>query len=65
MIGLYKTELIRQCGLRRKIDEVEHAMLDWVDWFNNRRLFQPIGDVPPAEFDMAHYRRQDESSMAA
>ena len=47
IIGLYKTELIRQRGPWRTIDDVEYATLKWVDWFNHRRLFQPIGDVPP------------------
>jgi len=65
IIGLYKTELIRQRGPWRTIDDVEYATLEWVDWFNNRRLFQPIGDVPPAEFEMAYYRQRDESAMAA
>ncbi|MFQ5549330.1 MAG: integrase core domain-containing protein, partial [Woeseia sp.] len=65
IIGLYKTELIRQRGPWRMIDDVEYATLEWVDWFNNRRLFQPIGDVPPAEYEMAYYRQQDESAMAA
>ena len=36
-----------------------------IDWFNNLRLFQPIGDVPPAEFEMTLYRQQEESAMAA
>ena len=65
IIGLYKTELIRQRGPWRTIDDVEYATLEWVDWFNHRRLFQPIGDVPPSEFEMAYYRQQDESAMAA
>ena len=65
IIGLFKTELIRQRGPWRNVDDVEYATLEWVDWFNHRRLFQPIGDVPPAEFEMAHYRQQDESAMAA
>jgi transposase InsO family protein len=65
IIGLYKTELIRQRGPWKHIEDVEFATLEWVDWFNNRRLFQPIGDVPPAEFEMAYYRQQDESARAA
>jgi transposase InsO family protein len=65
IIGLYKSELIRQRGPWRNIDEVEFATLEWIDWFNHRRLFQPIGDVPPAEFEMAYYRQQQESVMAA
>lgn len=65
IIGLYKTELIRQRGPWRNIDDVEFATLTWVDWFNNRRLFQPIGDVPPAKLEVAYYRQQAESVMAA
>ena len=47
------------------IDEVEYATLEWIDWFNNRRLVQPISDVPPAELEMAYCRQQEESAMAA
>jgi len=65
IIGLYKTELIRQRGPWRNIDDVEYATLEWVDWFNHRRLFQPIGDVPPAEFEIAYYRHTEEPAMAA
>ena len=65
IIGLYKTELIRQRGPWRNVDDVEFATLAWVDWFNNRRLFQPTGDVPPAELEVAYYRQQEESAMAA
>lgn len=55
IIGLYKTELIRRRGPWKGIDDVEHATLEWVDWFNHRRLLEPIGHVPPAEFEAAHY----------
>ncbi len=65
IIGLYKTELIHQRGPWRNIDDVEYATLEWVDWFNHRRLFQPIGYVPPAEFEIAYYRHTEESAMAA
>lgn len=51
IIGLYKTEVIRRPGPWRNLEEVEFATLEWVDWFNNRRLFGPIGNVPPAEFE--------------
>jgi transposase InsO family protein len=51
IIGLYKTEVIRRNGPWRNFDEVEFATLEWVDWFNNRRLFGPIGNIPPAEFE--------------
>jgi len=65
IIGLYKTELIRQRSPWRNIDDVEYATLEWVDWFNHRRLFEPIGDVPPAEFETAYYQQLEESAMAA
>ena len=42
-----------------RLDNVEYATLEWVDWFNNRRLFGPIGDVPPIEFEEAYYRQRD------
>jgi putative transposase len=49
--GLYKTEVIHPNGPWRNVDEVEFATLTWVDWFNNRRLLEPIGNIPPAEFE--------------
>jgi putative transposase len=61
IIGLYKTELIRRRGPWRGLDEVEYATLEWVDWFNHRRLLEPIGHVPPAEFEAAYWRREDPS----
>ncbi len=63
--GLYKTEVIRHRGPWRNIDEVEFATLEWVDWFNNRRLLEPIGNIPPAEFEMAYYRQLEGSADAA
>jgi hypothetical protein len=63
--GLYKTEVIRRLGPGRHIDDVEYATLEWVDWFNHRRLLEPIGNVPPAELEMAYYRRVEESAMVA
>lgn len=63
--GLYKTEVIRHRGPWRSIEEVEFATLEWVDWFNNRRLLDAIGYVPPAEFEKVYYRRQKESADAA
>ncbi len=59
--GLYKTEVIRHRGPWKGWDDVEFATLEWVDWFNHRRLLEPIGDVPPAEFEAAYYRRLDAS----
>jgi len=63
--GLYKTEVIRRRGPWRHIDAVEYATLEWVDWFNHRRLLEPIGDIPPAELEQAYYRQMEESAMAA
>ena len=64
IIGLYKTELVRRRGPWRRIDEVEYATLEWVDWFNHRRLLEPIGYVPPAEFEAAFRRKEDPSYPA-
>jgi putative transposase len=58
-IGLYKTELIRRGGPWKGIDDVEYATLEWVDWFNHRRLMEPIGNVPPVEFEAAYHRKED------
>jgi len=57
--GLYKTEVIHPNGPWRNVDEVEFATLTWVDWFNNRRLLEPIGNVPPAEFEQDYYERSE------
>jgi putative transposase len=57
LIGLFKTELIRRRGPWRGLDHVELATLEWVDWFNNRRLHSACGDVPPAEYEQQHYRQ--------
>ena len=64
IIGLYKTELVRRRGPWRSLDEVEYATLEWVDWFNHRRLLEPIGYVPPAEFEAAYQRQEDPSYPA-
>jgi putative transposase len=53
--GLYKTEVIRRRGPWRDVDQVELATLNWVHWFNNERLHSALGDIPPAEFETAHY----------
>jgi putative transposase len=57
VIGLFKTEVIRRLGPWRHLDAVEFATLEWVDWFNHRRLLEPIGYVPPAEYE-ARYDEQ-------
>jgi len=64
IIGLYKTELIRRRGPWMGIDDVEYATLEWVDWFNHRRLLEPIGHVPPAEFETAYERKEDPNYTA-
>ena len=53
--GLYKAEVIHRRGPWRTLEAVEYATLEWVDWFNNRRLLEPIGNVPPAEAEAAYY----------
>jgi hypothetical protein len=58
VIGLYKAELIRRRGPWKGLDQIEYATVEWVDWFNHRQLLEPIGHVPPAEFEAAHWRRE-------
>jgi transposase InsO family protein len=65
VIGLYKTEVIRRRGPWRNIDTVEFATLEWVDWFNNRRLLEPIGYVPPAEYEESYYRTYETPATPA
>ena len=59
VIGLYKTEVIRRRGPWRNLEAVEFATLEWVDWFNNRRLLEPIGHIPPVEFEEAYYQAEE------
>ena len=63
--GLYKAELIHRRGPWRSFEAVEFATLSWVDWFNNRRLLEPIGNIPPAEAEERYYAMLDEPAMAA
>jgi len=65
IIGLYKTEVIRPLGPWRNVDHVEFETLNWVDWFNRRRLLEPIGYIPPAEFEMVHYQNQQAPALVA
>ena len=65
IIGLFKTEVIHTRGPWRSLDAVEYATLEWVDWFNHRRLLEPIGHVPPAEFEEAYYRQQPGQAVGA
>jgi putative transposase len=55
IIGLFKTEVIHRKGPWRHLEAVEFATLTWVDWFNMRRLLEPIGYVPPAEYEAQYY----------
>ena len=65
VIGLYKTELIHRRAPWHHVDAVEYATLAWVEWFNNRRLLEPIGDIPPAEFERAYYEQLEGQAEAA
>jgi len=65
IIGLYKTEVIHHSEPWRNMDHMEFETLDWVDWFNNQRLLEPIGNIPPAEFEELHYQTQEPPVMAA
>jgi transposase InsO family protein len=62
IIGLYKTEVIRRCGPWHNLEEVEFATLEWVDWFNHRRLLRSIGDVPPVEFEARYYAAKESTA---
>ena len=63
--GLFKAEVIWPRGPWKNLDAVEYATLEWVDWFNNRRLLEPIGNVPPAEFEQAYYDQLERQAIAA
>ena len=63
--GLYKTEVIRHRGPWKQIEDVEYATLEWVDWFNHRRLLEPIGYVSPVEYEIRYYESIQESAKAA
>ena len=63
--GLYKAEVIHRRGPWRSFEAVEYATLEWVDWFNNRRLLEPIGNIPPADAEERYYATLDEARMAA
>jgi transposase InsO family protein len=65
VIGLYKTELIYNRGPWRHLEHVEFGTLEWIDWYNNRRLLEPIGNIPPAEFEQLHYDHQRAPAMVA
>ena len=63
--GLYKAEVIHRSGPWKSFDAVEYATLEWVDWFNTRRLLAPIGYIPPAEYEANYYANLDKRPVAA
>jgi len=65
VIGLYKAEVIHRRGPWRGFEAVEFATLEWVDWFNNRRLLEPIGNIPPAEAEARYYAQSSELAWVA
>jgi transposase InsO family protein len=65
IIGLYKAEVMQHRRLWKTLEAVECATLEWVDWFNNRRLLEPIGNMPPAEREMQYVQQQKESAIPA
>jgi putative transposase len=64
VIGLFKTEVIQRKGPWRQLEAVEFATLDWVDWFNTRRLLEPIGYVPPAEYEARYYEQRGQHATS-
>jgi len=65
LIGLFKTESIWPRGPWKNLDQVEYTTFQWVDWYNNRRLLSPIGDIPPVEFETHYYERENGQAVAA
>ncbi len=65
VIGLFKTEIIHRRGPWRSFEAIEFATLEWVDWFNRRRLLEPIGNIPPAEAETAYYAQLEVMPIAA
>lgn len=65
VIGLFKTEVIYRRGPWRNFEAVEYATLEWVDWFNNRRLLEAIGNIPPAEAEANYYASLEAVPIAA
>jgi putative transposase len=63
--GLFKAEVIHRRGPWRSYEAVEYATLEWIDWFNKRRLLEPIGNIPPAEAEANFYAARERSDLAA
>jgi transposase InsO family protein len=65
VIGPFTTEIIRRLGPWRSLEAVELATLEWVDWFNHRRLHEPIGNIPPTEAEERYYAELETRAVAA
>lgn len=65
VIGLYKTELVRDLGLWRSLEVLELTTLKWIDWFNNRRLLETLGHIPSAEAEAKFFELDDQAAMVA
>ena len=65
LYNLFKAEVIHRRGPWRGFEAVEFATLEWVDWFNNRRLLEPIGNIPPAEAEVRYYAQSTECARVA
>lgn len=65
VIGLFKTAVIRRRGPWRRLEDVEIATLEWVDWLNHRRLQEPLGDIPAAEFEARYHQHLEGPAKAA
>ena len=63
--GLFEAEVIHRRGPWRSFEAIEFATLEWVDWFNHRRLLEPIGNMPPAEAEAAYYAQLEAMPIAA
>ena len=63
--GLFKAEVIHRRGPWRSFEAVEYATLEWVDWYNHRRLLAPIGNVPLAEAEARDYTHVGDQALAA
>jgi transposase InsO family protein len=65
VIGLFKTAVIHRRSPWRSLEGVEYATLEWVDWYNARRLLEPIGNIPPAEAEARYYTQLEPAALAA
>lgn len=63
--GLFKTAVIRRRGPWRNLEAVDFAILEWADWYNNRRCLEPIGSMPPAAAEARYYAQSEAPALAA